>query len=94
MQTTHTVPTDLVALELARREAKAKFDVGPKLCRYALYRTERDVAAHQWLVERKADWRSARKSLRLAADALLAEQAEHRRVLLEALDDLSPTTAT
>ena len=79
-----TVPADLIALELARREQKTRYEASKKLCRYALYRAEKAVADHPWIVERKADWRAARKALKAAADdesrtallALLEEAAE------------------
>jgi len=78
------VPADLIALELARREQKTRYEASKKLCRYALYRAEKAVAEHPWIVERKADWRAARKALKAAADdesrtallALLEEAAE------------------
>lgn len=64
-----TVPADLIALEVARREQKAKYEASRKLCRYALYLAEKDIATHPWIVERKADWRAARKALKAAADS-------------------------
>ena len=63
-----TVPAGLVALELARRAEKVKYDASKKLCRYALYRAEKAIADHPWIVERKTDWRAARKALKTAAD--------------------------
>jgi hypothetical protein len=63
------VPADLIALEQARREQKTRYEASKKLCRYALYRAEKAVAEHPWIVERKADWRAARKALKAAADA-------------------------
>lgn len=67
------VPTDLIALELERREQKAKYEASRKLCRYALYTAEKAVAGHPWIVERKADWRAARKELKAASDAYVAK---------------------
>ncbi|HMH76880.1 MAG TPA: hypothetical protein VK547_09670 [Candidatus Udaeobacter sp.] len=71
--TTIEVPEDLIALELTRREQKADYEAQPehRRCRYALYGTEQKLAAHPWLVARKADWRTARKALKQAADAAL-----------------------
>lgn len=66
------VPEDLIALELERRSLKADADSDPRACRYALDCCTRDIAAHPWLVERKTDWRAARKVLKAAADRYAA----------------------
>lgn len=81
------VPSDLIALELACREQKAKYEASKKLCRYALYRAEQAIATHPWIVERKADWRTARKALKVAAD----EAARHRAELLAAIRGTNPS---
>jgi hypothetical protein len=61
-----TVPGDLIALELRRREAEAR--TKPDGCRYRLYRAEQDIAHHVWIAARRNDWRTARKVLKYAAD--------------------------
>jgi hypothetical protein len=75
MTTTINVPEDLIELELARRDRKTEHDAwaaqhGHDGCRYSLYRAEQAIAKHPWLVERKTDWRAARKALKQAADAV------------------------
>lgn len=67
-----TVPYDLVVLELQRRELKAELDQRPGACTYELDALKRDIAAAPWLVERRADWRAARRELAAAADRYLA----------------------
>lgn len=62
----NTVPSDLIALELRRREIKARTKPGG--CRYRLYRAERAISEHEWIVAHKDDWRTARKALKYAAD--------------------------
>ncbi|MBS2536599.1 hypothetical protein KGQ20_27945 [Catenulispora sp. NF23] len=61
-----TIPADLIALELRRREIKARTKPGG--CRYRLYRAERAISEQAWIVARKGDWRMARKALKWAAD--------------------------
>jgi hypothetical protein len=63
---TKTIPTDLIALELRRRQIKARTKPGG--CRYRLYRAERAISEHEWTVAHKDDWRTARKALKYAAD--------------------------
>lgn len=65
------VPEDLIALELNRRNLKAHVDSDPRACRYELDCHTRDIAQHPWLVERKTDWRAARRLLKTAADEYL-----------------------
>lgn len=66
-----TVPPDLIELELDRRSVKDR--TGPGSCGYPLYRAGRAVAVHPWILQRRDDWRTARRALALAADeALLA----------------------
>ncbi|GAA2035413.1 hypothetical protein GCM10009839_40150 [Catenulispora yoronensis] len=80
------IPADLVALELRRRRIKAV--TTPNGCRYRLYRAEKAIAAHAWIVARKDDWRLARKALKFAADRV--EQLRTRRTVSRAADpDLS-----
>lgn len=67
-----SVPYDLVVLEIQRRELKAELDAHPGACTYELDALKRDIAADPWLVERKADWRTARRELAAAADRYLA----------------------
>ena len=61
-----SIPANLIALELRRREIKARTQ--PDGCRYRLYRAEKDIAGHPWIVARKDNWRMARKALKWAAD--------------------------
>jgi len=62
----NTIPTDLIALELRRREIKARTKPGG--CRYRLYRAERTISEHEWIVAHKDDWRTARKALKYATE--------------------------
>lgn len=71
--TADTVPEDLIALELERRAEKARYDASRKLCRYVLYSAEKAISTHPWIVERKTDWRAARKALKNASDAYAAK---------------------
>ena len=61
-----TIPADLIALELGRREAKSR--TNPNGYRYRLYRAEQEIARHPRIVSHRDDWRTARKALKYAAD--------------------------
>lgn len=74
---TDTVPTDLIDLELAHRDAKARYAAavarfGTSACGYAAYRAGQAVAKHPWLTQHPGtspERRAARKALKSAADA-------------------------
>jgi hypothetical protein len=69
------VPYDLVLLEIQRREIKAELAAHPGACTYELDAHKRVIAAHPWLAERRADWRTARRQLAEATDRYLARCA-------------------
>lgn len=79
---TETVPADLIALELAHRDAKTRYaaDVarfGPGACGYAAYRAGQAVAKHPWLTQHPGtspQRRAARKALKQAADAAIESE--------------------
>jgi len=66
------VPEDLIALELESRGIQAELDEYPGACTYELDAHKRVIAAHPWLVERRTDWREARRVLKAAADKYAA----------------------